>query len=131
MRISDWSSDVCSSDLEDEARGVMFHRPAKDWPRINYELVHRSALHLLIGNQPANAIQKEDTEGFILERAIVAIRCRNSFWSPGSIIRFPSSPRDPSSIKARAPNRSPGTALLFPQIRAGLSFDCEQIRLRV
>src|SRR3546814_4284273 len=77
MRISDWSSDVCSSDLiptgvivnEDEARGVMFHRPAKDWPRINYELVHRSALHLLIGNQPANAIQKEDTEGFILERA--------------------------------------------------------------
>src|SRR3546814_19887213 len=53
---------------EDEARGVMFHRPAKDWPRINYELVHRSALHLLIGNQPANANQNEDTEGFILER---------------------------------------------------------------
>src|SRR3546814_2155299 len=24
---------------EAEARGVMFHRPAKDWPRINYELV--------------------------------------------------------------------------------------------
>src|SRR3546814_7310118 len=45
---------------EDEARGVMFHRPAKDWPRINYELVHRSALHLLIGNQPANAIRSEE-----------------------------------------------------------------------
>src|SRR3546814_5312213 len=29
---------------EDEARGVMFHRPAKDWPRINYELV-RSEEH--------------------------------------------------------------------------------------
>src|SRR3546814_13701456 len=53
---------------EDEARGVMFHRPAKDWPRLTYELVHRSALHLLIGNQPANAIQTEDTGGFNLAR---------------------------------------------------------------
>src|SRR3546814_14273930 len=42
------------------------------------------------------------------------------FRSPGSIIRFPSSPR--------APNRSPGTALLFPQIRARLSFDRSEER---
>src|SRR3546814_21079427 len=44
---------------EDEARGVMFHRPAKDWPRINYELVHRSALPLLIGNQIGSASCRE------------------------------------------------------------------------
>src|SRR3546814_12758366 len=95
MRISDWSSDVCSSDLEDEARGVMFHRPAKDWPRINYELVHRSALHLLIGNQPANAIQKEDTEGFILERAHRGHQMPQQLlvaWIDYSLSQFPARP---------------------------------------
>src|SRR3546814_19841125 len=33
MRISDWSSDVCSSDLANEARGLDFRPPGGESPR--------------------------------------------------------------------------------------------------
>src|SRR3546814_21056472 len=34
---------------EVEAPGVRFHHPAKDWPRLTYKFVHRSALNFLVG----------------------------------------------------------------------------------
>src|SRR3546814_7403374 len=53
MRISDWSSDVCSSDLQTRGHGDMvFGRHGKDFPR--HDLRGRAALGLVrLGCAPA------------------------------------------------------------------------------
>src|SRR3546814_16083364 len=96
----------------------MFHRPAKDWPRINYELVHRSALHLLIGNQPANAIQKEDTEGFILERAHRGNQMPQQLlvaWIDYSLSLFPARPFERYGARASQESRHRAAFPATPQ----------------
>src|SRR3546814_6146631 len=52
MRISDWSSDVCSSDLIDEVQNVPIRSLEELRMLSNFQFQHRSLLQTLLVGQP-------------------------------------------------------------------------------
>src|SRR3546814_10106698 len=71
MRISDWSSDVCSSDLmvvrEDHCRRIEPQRLLDHFTRIHRCTVYGAVEHLPILDQPMARIQKQHCKDFMLE----------------------------------------------------------------
>src|SRR3546814_1956853 len=82
MRISDWSSDVCSSDLDMEAFGRLFHpdatfvnRFATYWRGIDQIVAGRTGIHASIYRDSTLTIDVPDVDPISDDAAIL------HFWS--------------------------------------------------
>src|SRR3546814_16524389 len=74
MRISDWSSDVCSSDLAQQRRDLRVLHLALQPLAVEADRIgHRQNLHLA---EAAAAFHEGEVEGFVLALAIGRASCR-------------------------------------------------------
>src|SRR3546814_7464732 len=67
MRISDWSSDVCSSDLHRHASGTRDLRPARQWP-LRAKRRPSGSLHLLQEAGRTGSCRRDRRGGFCSAR---------------------------------------------------------------
>src|SRR3546814_2365518 len=82
MRISDWSSDVCSSDLHAHRARVIVGQPGWETPQLGSPLVR------LVAN-PNWTVPKSIAEEEIIPKGAGYMRANNMVWKDGWIVQRP------------------------------------------